>query len=56
VSSRVDRFGAPRYPELVLAVSRETLQDRPSLVERSVAAIRRGYEETLRDRTPGSSR
>jgi ABC-type nitrate/sulfonate/bicarbonate transport system substrate-binding protein len=46
---RVDAFGAPAYPELVLCVTRETLQDRPSLVEGTVAALRRGYEETLAD-------
>ena len=26
---RVDEFGAPRYPELVLAVTRKTLDERP---------------------------
>ena len=29
---RVDEFGAPRYPELVLAVERETLDERRALV------------------------
>ncbi len=46
---RVDDFGAPAYPELVLTVSRETLQDRASLVRASVAALARGYEEVLSD-------
>ena len=46
---RVDDFGAPSYPELVLTVSRETLQDRASLVRASVAALARGYEEVLVD-------
>jgi ABC-type nitrate/sulfonate/bicarbonate transport system substrate-binding protein len=46
---RVDRYGAPPYPELVLCVARETLQDEPGLVRRVVAAIRRGYEEALAD-------
>ncbi|HWC25083.1 MAG TPA: ABC transporter substrate-binding protein [Solirubrobacteraceae bacterium] len=46
---RVDDYGAPAYPELVLTVTRETLQDRPALVRASVAAIARGYEEVLRD-------
>ena len=46
---RVDDFGAPAYPELVLAVTRETLQDRASLVRATVAALARGYEEVLSD-------
>ena len=29
---RVDDYGAPRYPELVLATSAETLRDRPGMV------------------------
>jgi putative hydroxymethylpyrimidine transport system substrate-binding protein len=40
---KVDRFGAPPYPELVLATSRKTLEDDPDLVEAVVAATRRGY-------------
>jgi ABC-type nitrate/sulfonate/bicarbonate transport system substrate-binding protein len=46
---RVDDFGAPAYPELVLTVTRETLQDRPALVRATVAALARGYEEVLSD-------
>jgi ABC-type nitrate/sulfonate/bicarbonate transport system substrate-binding protein len=46
---RVERFGAPAYPELVLCASAETIQDDPGRVERLVAALRRGYEEVLRD-------
>ncbi|HUR84588.1 MAG TPA: ABC transporter substrate-binding protein [Solirubrobacteraceae bacterium] len=46
---RVDDFGAPQYPELVLTVTRETLQDDPGLVRATVAAIARGYEEVLAD-------
>jgi ABC-type nitrate/sulfonate/bicarbonate transport system substrate-binding protein len=46
---RVERFGAPSYPELVLCVARTTLQDSPGLVKSVVAALRRGYEETLAD-------
>jgi putative hydroxymethylpyrimidine transport system substrate-binding protein len=52
---RVDDFGAPAYPELVLAVTRETLQDRASLVRASVAALARGYEEVLSDPESGVS-
>jgi putative hydroxymethylpyrimidine transport system substrate-binding protein len=46
---RVDQFGAPRYPELVLAVSRQTLDEQPALVRATIAALVRGYEETLAD-------
>lgn len=46
---RVDDFGAPRYPELLLTVTRETLQDRPAEVRATVAALARGYERTLAD-------
>jgi putative hydroxymethylpyrimidine transport system substrate-binding protein len=46
---RVDEFGAPPYPELVLATARTTLDDEPALVRATVAALRRGYEEALRD-------
>jgi ABC-type nitrate/sulfonate/bicarbonate transport system substrate-binding protein len=46
---RVDSFGAPSYPELVLCVSRSTLVDDRPLVSSTVAALRRGYEEALRD-------
>lgn len=52
---RVDDFGAPAYPELVLAVTRETLQDRPALVRATVAALARGYEEVLSDPENGVS-
>jgi ABC-type nitrate/sulfonate/bicarbonate transport system substrate-binding protein len=45
----VDDFGAPAYPELVLATSRETLRDERPVVRATVAALRRGYEEALRD-------
>ena len=46
---RVDDFGAPAYPELVLSVTRETLRDRASTVRAAVAALARGYEEVLID-------
>jgi ABC-type nitrate/sulfonate/bicarbonate transport system substrate-binding protein len=46
---RADDYGAPAFPELVLCVTRATLQDRRSLVRATVAAIRRGYEEALND-------
>jgi ABC-type nitrate/sulfonate/bicarbonate transport system substrate-binding protein len=63
---RADDYGAPAYPELVLCVTRETLQDSRAVVRATVAALRRGYEEALNDpesavgavvdRTPGRDR
>jgi ABC-type nitrate/sulfonate/bicarbonate transport system substrate-binding protein len=46
---RVDEYGAPAYPELVLATTRATLQDAPALVRGAVRALARGYAEVLSD-------
>lgn len=46
---KVDKFGAPAYPELVLTVSRRLLEEDPELVETVVAETRRGYALALRD-------
>lgn len=46
---RVDDYGAPTYPELVLSASRETLRDDPAIVRATVRALRRGYREALLD-------
>jgi ABC-type nitrate/sulfonate/bicarbonate transport system substrate-binding protein len=46
---RVTDYGAPAYPELVLAVTRETLRDEPAVVRATVAALARGYAEVLSD-------
>jgi putative hydroxymethylpyrimidine transport system substrate-binding protein len=40
---RVDDYGAPRYPELVLVTTRAILRDDPSLVRSVVHATTRGY-------------
>jgi putative hydroxymethylpyrimidine transport system substrate-binding protein len=40
---KVDSFGAPPYPELVLTTTRAELQQDPGLVAAVVAATRRGY-------------
>jgi putative hydroxymethylpyrimidine transport system substrate-binding protein len=45
---RVDRYGAPPYPELILTTSRRTLERHPKLVEAMLSATIRGYEFTLR--------
>jgi putative hydroxymethylpyrimidine transport system substrate-binding protein len=47
---RVDDYGAPRYPELVLAVKQETLEERERLVDDMLAAIAEGTDNALRDR------
>ncbi len=46
---RVEDYGAPAYPELVLTVTRETLRDEPGTVRAAVAALARGYSEVLID-------
>lgn len=44
---KVNEYGAPPYPELVLVTSRHTLDERPDLVSSVVDATRRGYELTV---------
>ena len=46
---KVNRFGAPPYPELILTTSRETFEDKPDLVEAVVRATRRGYAFAVAD-------
>jgi putative hydroxymethylpyrimidine transport system substrate-binding protein len=46
---RVDDYGAPSYPELVLTVTREALEDRPALVKAAIRALQRGYTQTQND-------
>jgi putative hydroxymethylpyrimidine transport system substrate-binding protein len=41
---KVDRYGAPPYPELVLTASRRTIERDPQLVDSMVAATTHGYE------------
>jgi len=50
---KVDEFGAPPYPELILTTSREALEDDPGLVDAVVAATERGYAFTEKD--PGAA-
>lgn len=50
---RVDDFGAPPYPELVLVTARATLEREPALVHATVRALVRGYGVTIHD--PASS-
>jgi ABC-type nitrate/sulfonate/bicarbonate transport system substrate-binding protein len=46
---RVDDYGAPAYPELVLCVTRDTLEDHPALIRATVRALQRGYGEAQVD-------
>jgi ABC-type nitrate/sulfonate/bicarbonate transport system substrate-binding protein len=40
---KVDRYGAPPYPELILTTSRRTIDEDPELVDAVVEATSRGY-------------
>lgn len=44
---KVDRYGAPPYPELILTTSHRTLKQDPRLVDAMVAATTRGYDFTV---------
>jgi ABC-type nitrate/sulfonate/bicarbonate transport system substrate-binding protein len=50
---RVDEYGAPSYPELVVCVSAAEIARHPGLVRHVVHAIQRGYAVTLHN--PGGS-
>ncbi len=41
---KVNRYGAPPYPELILTASHQTVENDPELVDEMVAATTRGYE------------
>ena len=46
---RVDDYGAPSYPELVLCATRASLQQDPNLAHAVVRTLVRGYGVTLTD-------
>jgi NitT/TauT family transport system substrate-binding protein/putative hydroxymethylpyrimidine transport system substrate-binding protein len=50
---RVDAFGAPRYPELVLTTTGRELSHDPAFVRRVVGATRKGYAVATRE--PGQA-
>jgi putative hydroxymethylpyrimidine transport system substrate-binding protein len=50
---RVDDYGAPAYPELVVTVTRQTLRRRRDLVDRLRRTLRRGYERAVEQ--PGAA-
>ncbi|MEA2362581.1 MAG: putative hydroxymethylpyrimidine transport system substrate-binding protein [Thermoleophilaceae bacterium] len=47
---RVDDYGAPRYPELVLATRRATLRSRPEQIEATLDRLRHATVLALRNR------
>ena len=49
---RVDSYGAPRYPELVFATTRDVLRRNRDLVRRTLAAIAAGTSAALRHPSP----
>ncbi len=49
---RVDDYGAPAYPELVLATTRETLEENRELIQRTISALVAGTQSALRDPEP----
>ena len=51
---RVDQFGAPRYPEVVLFTSRRTLERRRGAVEAALRAIGAGVDHVLENRDPAA--
>jgi len=50
---KVNRYGAPPYPELILTASRHTIDSDPELVDAMVAATTRGYEFVSDDPAKG---
>lgn len=48
---RVDDHGAPRYPELVLVTERDTLGERPELIDDLLATLAAGTRAALADRS-----
>jgi putative hydroxymethylpyrimidine transport system substrate-binding protein len=50
---RMEAWGVPDYYELVLVTSDHTLTSKPEVVERFVRAVRRGYEDGVKDPQAG---
>ncbi len=46
---KVDDFGAPAYPELVLVTTGAYAQDEPDVVRATVTALQRGYRDAISD-------
>jgi ABC-type nitrate/sulfonate/bicarbonate transport system substrate-binding protein len=50
---RVDQYGAPSYPELVVCATAASLKAHPALAEGLVRALTEGYQQVLRDPAAG---
>ena len=50
---KVDEFGAPRYPELVLVATRELVESETGVLKAAIRSLRRGTRSVLAD--PGSA-
>jgi putative hydroxymethylpyrimidine transport system substrate-binding protein len=50
---RVDDYGAPPYPELVLCVTRSTLEERRPVIAATIRALQRGYVAAQNDPESG---
>jgi len=46
---RVDDYGAPAYPELVLCVTRRALEEERAVIEATIRALQRGYTQAQND-------
>jgi putative hydroxymethylpyrimidine transport system substrate-binding protein len=51
---RVEDYGAPAYPELVLTTTQSELTAHPQLVREVVSALVRGYETVIKDPAAGA--
>src|SRR3954451_12693751 len=49
---KLDDYGAPHYPEVVLVTKRSTLDSKPALIKNTLAAIADGSESVLKDPNP----
>jgi ABC-type nitrate/sulfonate/bicarbonate transport system substrate-binding protein len=45
----LDDYGAPAFPGLVLAATRETVQERTTVVKAAIRALQRGYQQAQAD-------
>jgi putative hydroxymethylpyrimidine transport system substrate-binding protein len=52
---RVERYGAPAYPELVLSATRSSLRADPQLAQSVVRALVRGYGATVKNPTASAA-
>jgi putative hydroxymethylpyrimidine transport system substrate-binding protein len=50
---RVDQYGAPSYPELIVCATGASLRAHPELAREVVRALTEGYDQVLRDPTAG---